>query len=76
MIWFIKDVERMEKVQGKGNRSFMGEGACELDSEGWIEFGHPEMAGGILGQKNSLSKGAKAGVGGTHTNGKRCNSTK
>ena len=52
----------------------LGEGDCELDSEGWIEFGHPEMAEGILGQRNSLSKGAKAGVGGTHTrNGEQCN---
>lgn len=56
MIWFIKDVQRMEKVQGKGDRSFMGEGACGLDSEGWIEFGHPEMAGGILGQRNSFKQ--------------------
>lgn len=72
-----KDVQRTEKVQGNGDRGFMGEVACELDLEGWIEFGHLEVAGGILAQGNSLSKGTGAGMGGTYIrNSERCNLTR
>ena len=45
----------------------MGKVACELNSEGWMGFGCPEMAEGIPGQGNSLSKGTEAGVGGAYT---------
>lgn len=57
----------MEKVQGKGDRGLMGEVACELNFERWIEFGHPEMAEGYSRSGNSLSKGTEAGIGGAFT---------
>ena len=49
----------------------MGKVACELNSEGWMGFGCPEMAEGIPGQGNSLSKGTEAGVGGAYTRNRK-----